>query len=264
MAFATGWRQVAQEHSFAVYFPELAKGQHPLGCWSWYLKENQSHQSGQLYDLHNQIQKLKATYRWNHVPTFVVGISSGAVKTAGLLSCFPNSYASGAMIAGLSYGLATNENAARQYMRSGPPKEAPQDRPCQPNQFKNPIFMLHGTNDNVVNQRNSEFTVRDFLGQNVTPTKERRAIGGMTTEFNSFKIENELKALLVRVEGLGHAWPGYRDLIPFSETIGRQINLPFFDPRGPNATVLITEFFEKILKPESGQKPLGSSAQAQR
>lgn len=254
MAFATGWRQIAQENNYALLFPELPVGQHPDGCWSWYLKENQQPTSGQLYDLDLQIQNIKADNGWNHIPVFVVGISSGAITTAGLLACFPEHFTSGAMIAGLSYGLAMDENVAKRLMRSGPPKEAPRDRPCQPANYKKPIFLLHGTNDVVVNHRHSEFTVNDFLGDVIAPTKERRAIGGMTAEFNSYKKNDQLLALLVRVEGLGHAWPGYKQLIPYSEKVGRMIDLPFFDPRGPNASILITDFFEKILKPSSSQQ----------
>lgn len=249
MALGTGWNQKADQHNLVIVYPQVPSESHQLDCWSWYLPENQRAESGQLFFVKDQVIKWKKRLKLEKAPVYVTGISSGAATAAGLMSCFPESFTAGALVAGPSYGRAENLKEGEGLLKSGLSSE-PRRRACQPNKFKKPILVIQGEADAVVHPKNAQIVVSDFLSH-ASPIKPTSGqINGFKYRATDYQSHGHAAGRLVLIEGLGHSWSGNHPNFRKPEVFGPQgklpIQLPFFSSEGPNTTELIWDYFKMI------------------
>jgi len=249
MALGTGFNRKADQNNLVVIYPQVPSGSNPIDCWSWYEPENQTALSGQLLSVRKEIQSWKKRLNIENAPVFATGISSGAATVAGLLACFPNDFAGGAIHSGPSYGLASNLKDGDEALKHGL-NHAPATRACNPRDFKKPLLVIQGSADAVVKPVNVQTIVSDFLSHASRSAVETGEANGLKYAIDSYQANGRVVGRIVRVEGLGHAWGGYAENLRHTSLLGPSgkipTSLPFFSTQGPNSTSLILDFFNSI------------------
>lgn len=248
MALGTGWNQIADRNNLAVLYPQVPEGTHPLGCWGWYLPENQRRDSGQLKGIADEIKSTVKTLKLKAPDIYLAGLSSGAATVGGLLACYPKMFKAGALHSGPSYGLAQTLQDADRVLRDGPGVGAVR-APCHPRDFGGSILVIQGDADKVVNPQNGLRVISDFLGTAVAVSKSEENEQGRAYAVSDYRSEGSATGRLVMVKGLGHAWSGSVANLRFAALLGPKgqipTTVPFFSEQGPSATNMMWEFFLK-------------------
>lgn len=213
MALGTGFNRLAARANLAVIYPQIPAGSNAIECWNWYLPENQRRDGGQLKFVMDTIDSSLRQLRLVSPDIYVTGISSGGATTAGLLACYPERFKGGAIHSGPSYGVAQNLQEAVRVLRDGP-TSASARLPCDTNDFAGRLLVIQGLADEIVDPLNADRVLSDF---------------------------KQSKSRLVKVEELGHAWAGY----PAPSPTRLSPPPPYFSETGPDATILIWDFFNQ-------------------
>ena len=247
MALGTGWNRLADLHHLVIIYPQVPEGSNPVDCWSWYLPENQRGDTGQLKTIMDEIQRVRELHKVPSAPVYLAGISSGAATVAGLAACFPDRIKAIAVHSGPSYGLAQSLEEGQRVLTSGPPSNPAAKAPCRAGDFKGDVFVIHGSQDTVVNPSHAQRVIRDFTGLSRATRTREILDGGLSTSVSDFRSTTRGRGRLVMVRGLGHAWSGsIRNLrLPLVLNSRGQIptKIPFFEEAGPSATHMMWEFF---------------------
>lgn len=246
MALGTGWNQIAAANNLVILYPQVPEGSNPLGCWTWYLPENQGPTSGQLKMVVDEINSVRKTFKLRLKETYVTGISSGAAVASGLLACFPKMFKAGAIHSGPSYAIAQTLEDADRVLKEGPPLKSLR-APCRPRDFDGSVMVIQGGRDAVVNPLNAPRIMEDFIGNsNAVSTKEFKD-GESSYVLSNYKSAGTARGRLVMVSELGHAWSGFANNLRQSNLLGPDgqipTQIPFFSKIGPSATNLIWDFF---------------------
>lgn len=162
-----GWSAVAEEHGFALLYSEQQRSNNPNLCFNWFLPQDSRRDRGEALSIRNMIASMIATYDLDPSRIFVTGLSAGGAMANVLLATYPELFASGAIIAGLPYGTATNVPQALERMRGqGLPRErelgdlvrrAADHRGSWPT-----ISVWHGTADATVSPVNADAIVNQW------------------------------------------------------------------------------------------------------
>lgn len=249
MALGSGWNQIADKENIVVVYPQIPAGSNMIGCWNWFMPENQRADSGQLREVYDQIKKFKETLKIQKAPTFLAGISSGGATVAGLIACFPNDFKAAAIHSGPSYGLARNLQEGEKVLKEGPSAApAVSDLPCKPQQFEGSLIVLQGTADQTVHPQHVDRLIADFLpGSKPVKALEKTENGLSYTMTNHF-VKGQRRGRTILIKDLPHAWSGFNLNLKYPELLGPQgkfpTQLPFFSAQGPSATDWMWEFFE--------------------
>lgn len=248
MSLGTGWNAIAEKNNMVVLYPRVPEGTHKLGCWGWYLPENQIADSGQLKNIFEEIQLTIQTHKLRAPEIFLTGISSGAATVAGLIACYPQMFKAAAVHSGPSYGLAQNLDDAEKILKQGPTPGSPTLGPCDPKKFTGDLLVIQGSSDKVVHPKHAERWIQDFIG---TEPKALRALDA-SSKITDFKTPDGRRGRTVVIRGLGHAWAGFKENLTYKlPTL-----VPFFSEQGPSATNLSWEFFQEIEKAPAQDKGL--------
>ena len=74
-----------------------------IGCWNWFLPEDQVRGSGEPGVLAGLVQAITKTVKGDRKRVYVEGVSAGAVMTVILAATYPDVFAAAGSIAGCSY-----------------------------------------------------------------------------------------------------------------------------------------------------------------
>lgn len=249
MALGTGWNQIADKNNLMVVYLQAPNGTNPLGCWNWYLPENQRKDSGQLKMARDEIKAIQQVWKIKNTEVYLTGISSGAATVAGLLACFPNEFTAAGIHSGPSYGLAQTLEEGEKVLKGGPP--ATQSKAsCRPEEFKGSVLVIQGTADTVVNPLHAKRIIADFMKDAEAGTAKELNSGALVYSVTDYVSQSHRKGRLVSVTGLGHAWSGFAENLRYPELLGPKAKiptvLPFFTDMGPSATNLIWDFFREV------------------
>ncbi len=106
----TGWMQYADQLGFALLLPEQKSGwffgNHPLGCFNWYYRGDQTRGRGEALSIKQMIDRAVADHQLDPDRVYVTGLSAGGAMTAVMLATYPETFAGGAIIAGVPYGCS--------------------------------------------------------------------------------------------------------------------------------------------------------------
>jgi poly(hydroxyalkanoate) depolymerase family esterase len=259
--FAEGTRMnlLADRYGFAVVYPEQSKHAHSHRCWHWY-DAGDSAGGAEARAVVSLVDALVAQFRFDRERVYVAGISAGAGLTALLAVKYPGHFAAVALHSGPAFGEARTGITAMDVMRRGArgePIELVDDMTDVARYPGMPALIIHGDADHVVAPVNADQLAAQFLrlnrlvdargGRQAGEMREDRKGGVVTRDY----LRGGRRVVRwCRVQGLGHAWSGGDDAVPFHSS------------KGPDASAVIWEFFKHQRRTGAGSIVEGSDAEA--
>lgn len=259
LAGVTRFNQIADEESFFVLYPEQAAEVSLKSCWNWFDARNQQRGTGETSLIAGMVGDVKNHYRVDAQRVYVTGASSGGVTTSSLLACYPDLFAAGAIVAGGMFKAATGVVPASTTMQIGSlvPPDVAGKAAWECSDFRSgirPFIVMHGTEDHTVHPINGVQAMLQFLytndwrddgvandsisARNLVATREW-VPGGHFYTVNSLSVGGRVVAQHYAIEGMDHTWSGGSPLFPYA------------DPKGPDASRLLWEFFKQQRNPDA-------------
>lgn len=174
-----GWSRLADEHGFALLFPEQQAANNPNRCFNWFVPEHVRRGGGEVESIRQMVVHLVAEHDLDPARIFVTGLSAGGAMTMALLACYPELFAGGAVIAGLPFGTASTMPEAFQRMRGQERRDAAAlgalVREASPHRGPWPILSVwHGDADTTVNPDNGARIVDQWRSVHGLPPQPDR------------------------------------------------------------------------------------------
>jgi poly(hydroxyalkanoate) depolymerase family esterase len=253
-AAATRMNALADEHGFAVLYPDQSDMANGHRCWNWFETETLA-KRGEVAILLAMIDRAVKRASADPENVAIAGLSSGGALAALLAYSHPDRFSSVAVHSGLTPHSADTVVSALAVMRDGADldmaaltKQYWRDHQLPPP----PLLVVHGDADEHVDTKNADqlFDLWASLNQAETPnplprkeqdfnamTKQRAyrvvsiaAAASVPDQRGTPTAQGFKLAESVRVKGLEHAWSG------------GDATLPFNDAMGPDASKLIVAF----------------------
>ena len=149
-----------------MLYPQQSYIYNMNACWNWFLPANQSKEFGESRYLMKMIEQAMVAQSIPAERVYIVGFSAGAAQAANLLACYPNFFRKSFLYAGTSYGVATPLSAAR-VLSGGVDAITYRASYCDPSAHHQPIFVLHGAEDQRVHPSHASLIAEDFLNSSV-------------------------------------------------------------------------------------------------
>jgi poly(hydroxyalkanoate) depolymerase family esterase len=169
-----GWSSLATRYGFALLMPEQQAPNNPNGCFNWFNPEDTARDSGEACSIRQMITRMVDDVGIDPHRVFVTGISAGGAMTSVMLATYPEVFASGAIIAGLPFGVATNVREALSGMFQSPSHPADELGALvrQASNHRGPwpkLSVWHGSADRTVNPANANEIVKQWLDVHQLP-----------------------------------------------------------------------------------------------
>lgn len=158
---ATRFNALADKEKFAVVYPEqvlasnssapVADG-NGIGCWNWFLPQDQERGSGEPAVLAGMAQAVTTSLKADRKRVYVEGISAGADMTVILAATYPDVFAAAGSLAGCSYRACGDESGALTHTAMGPRARVV------------PMFVENGTADVLNPAAQSSDLAQSWLG----------------------------------------------------------------------------------------------------
>lgn len=253
-AEATRMNALADQHGFAVLYPDQSDLANLHRCWNWFETETLG-KRGEVAILLTMIDRAVKRAGADAENVVVAGLSSGGALAALLAFSYPERFSSVAVHSGLAPHAADTVTSALAAMRDGAELDiaALTKRYWREHQLPPPpLLIIHGDADEHVHTKNADqlFDLWASLNQAETtnPLPRKQQDFTATTKRRAHRVESITApesvadrhdthntqafklAESVRVEGLEHAWSGGNAALPFN------------DAMGPDASKLIVAF----------------------
>ena len=212
-ARAAGWLELADRHGFAVLAPGQTNANNPNRCFNWFEPGDNGRGCGEPASIHAMVQHMLRTYHLDSERVFVTGLSAGGAMAAVLLAAYPETFAAGAVVAGLPFGVASNVQAAFAAMRGGS-RLAGRDlgdrvgRAAPESPRKPRLAIWHGEADSTVSSANARTLARQWAAVHglAEQPDEVRDHGGWTRSVWRGAGDEPLVEMNL-LAGLGHGAP---------------------------------------------------------
>jgi poly(hydroxyalkanoate) depolymerase family esterase len=209
----SGWSRLADTCGFAVLFPEQQRANNPNNCFNWFLPSDIRRDHGEALSIRQMIERMIRDHGIDRRRVFIVGLSAGGAMASGMLATYPDVFAGGAIIAGLPYGSATNVQEAFEAMAKGRERSAQEwgdlVRDASPHRGRWPkISVWHGTSDAIVNPRNMEDVLKQWVdvhGVSVRPRIEHEIEVHPRRVWRTEADDDVIEA--ITITGMGHGVP---------------------------------------------------------
>ncbi len=240
---------IADRDNFLVLYPEQRRLANSLRCWNWFARSAQTG-AGEAAILADMIRSIADEHHVDTRRIYIAGLSAGAAMANNLAVCHAELFSACALHSGLAFGAANSSHTALKAMQEGARSDVHEmgKRAFIQSRGKTdvmPAIVIQGDKDDVVNPINADQVVAQFavmnelLAEDTHPAPDEPHEKSRVDRFNSgyrYEVTDVHRAgrVVVRkvmVAGLGHAWSGGPSEFHFS------------DPRGPNASELICDFF---------------------
>ncbi|HET7311690.1 MAG TPA: PHB depolymerase family esterase [Mycobacteriales bacterium] len=160
-AQASHFNDIADRDNLVVLYPQqnvttnssapFADG-NGVGCWNWFLPEDQHRGAGEPAVLADLTQSVVASQQIDPARVFVTGVSAGADMATILAADYPDVYAAAAPIAGCAFQTCTDAAGALAYQVMGPRARVV------------PMLVENGTADSLNNMTMATGLVHGWLG----------------------------------------------------------------------------------------------------
>ena len=167
--YGSGWSELADQHGFALLFPEQRVSNNWLLGFNWFQPRDNSRDSGEPLSIMQMVEQVIGNHAIDRKRIFITGLSAGGAMTAVMLATYPEAFAGGAIIAGLPYGCANTMPAAYRSMQGwlgGPTSRQLAARLRDASDYEGPwptISIWHGSSDETVDPSNSEAILKQWL-----------------------------------------------------------------------------------------------------
>jgi poly(hydroxyalkanoate) depolymerase family esterase len=160
-ASATHFNELAQQRGFVVVYPQQRVTQNssaPLddgngvGCWNWFLPENQQRGSGEAATIAGLTSYLVKSLHLDGKRVYVEGVSAGADMAVILGATYPDRFAAVAALAGCAYATCGDATGALTNQTMGERARVV------------PMFVENGSADTLNNLAMATGLVQSWLG----------------------------------------------------------------------------------------------------
>jgi poly(hydroxyalkanoate) depolymerase family esterase len=260
-ATGTGMNQLAEQYGFIVLYPQQTRTANPTLCWNWFRPSHQVRGGGEPAMIARMVQAVRQdTARWTIDSNciYVAGGSAGAGMAIIMGATYPDIFAAIGVHSGPEYKAITNIFGALKVIRHGGPDPRQQGRRAYEAmgnyQRVVPVIVFQGTHDRIIPPVLGDQVVQQWMQtnhlashglyaadfQNPTSTSSLKVPGGYTYTVKAWNdsLGNEVQTYW-KIDGLGHAWSG-------GNAAGS-----YTDPRGPNASEAMYQFFMNHAKAEA-------------
>ncbi|WP_302104543.1 extracellular catalytic domain type 1 short-chain-length polyhydroxyalkanoate depolymerase [Polycladomyces zharkentensis] len=256
-AAGTEMNSYAEQYHFLVAYPEQPASANSNKCWNWFDSRHQFRGTGEPASIAGIVNKVKRDYAVDDRRIYVAGLSAGAAMSVILGAAYPDVFAAIGVHSGLEYQAATDTNAAWMAMLYGGPDPVQQGTKAYQAMGGLarvvPTIVVHGTADYTVYSINGHQVLSqwaqtndwamDGLDNNDVDDQaeliEYKSVPGgkAYTEYSYRYRTGNVVMKKVMVNGMGHAWSGGS----YAGT--------YTDPQGPEASLMIWQFFASHPKP---------------
>lgn len=257
-SFSEGTRmnELAEKEGFIVLYPEQTYAVNKYACWNWFFKFNQTPLYGEPSIAHVMIETVRASFRVDRQKTYAVGFSAGGAMANIMASCFPWTFKAVAIYSGLEFKAADNSEDAFAATTDGglllPEESGEKAYKCALISGRKPIsaIIIHDHEAKRMATVHAEQVEKQFITMNdlydnkkldgsVAPKRifdERIHNDPTKYPFDLYTHSLTNGAVIKRymIYDLDHAWSGGNDALPFN------------DPKGPDATKMIWNFFKEV------------------
>jgi len=261
-ARGTTMNDVAEARGAYVLYPEQPSSVNTNKCWNWFQPSDQSRGSGEPKLISDMTKEVQNKYNIDKARTYVAGLSAGAAMSVIMGATYPDVYSAIGVGAGLEYKAANSVTSAYTAMSSGGPDPTTQGRAAN-DAAKNiggtiGVYVVHGTSDYTVYPVNGDQVTKQWITTlnlrgttiSTTPTEsqQKQVPGGYSYIENTYVDTRTGNAMVkyIIVDKMGHAWSGGSNQGSFA------------DPKGPNASILMADFFSNF--PPSNVSTTASSS----
>ena len=241
----TRMNALADEHGFAVLYPDQATFANIRRCWNWF-EPNTATGNGECAIILEMITEASKHAKLDRNRIYVAGMSSGGALAGLLAFHHPDVFAAVAVHSGLPPMMPPSAAAAISAMEKGMrvDNEALADSYWNTHEVTPPpMIVLHGNVDKRVTERNATSLVRlwEKLFESAPEAeplqREDKEVASTPISRAYFRVnlkrDDRIVVRSVRIHGLAHAWSG------------GDAALPFNDEKGPDASAMIWKFFER-------------------
>lgn len=209
----SGWSKLADEHGFALLYPEQRRANNAHLCFNWFQPEDTRRDGGEALSIRQMIAHMVAEHRIDPARVHVTGLSAGGAMASVMLATYPEVFAGGAIIAGLPYGTANSVPEAFDRMRAqgGPAPAALGALVRTASSHRGPwpaISVWHGDADRTVSHANSALIVeqwRGLHGAEPAPARTEAVSGHVRRVWQDAAGRDAIEEF--RIAGLGHGTP---------------------------------------------------------
>lgn len=239
----TGFDRLADRHKFIVVYPFVTRYSdiRTKNCWGWWRPEHIRAGKGEVEDIAKITEEVCDSFSVDRKRIHLVGLSSGGGMAIAALTVHAGLFASGAAVAGVSYGeraLAVAMPSA--ILRSFRPIDrtvALMEKARKDDKTAVPLMVVHSKHDSTVdiqaarNLRDSWLRYHGFSKSEVKKTEHNRTKGVPWTHKTYGRPYKTSIVETIFVDGLGHGW--------FGGQSGR-----YSYPGGPPIANLMWQFFK--------------------
>ena len=235
---------IADREAFAVVYPYVTgySGMRIRNCWGWWLENEIRPGAGEVEDLWQMVEQVKAEVDVDARRIHVAGLSSGGGMAVAAMVAHRDKFASGAVVAGVpysetpravAYGAPTGVvfKPTAQIVASMKSVMGERERPS-------PVLIVHSSADPVVDiqaARNIRDSWAECFGIDTSRpvVKSSGTTGGEAWEHCGYRESRRRSAIeTLFIEGFGHGWYG-----------GNPGKFSF--PTAPNASEFMWRFFKR-------------------
>ena len=209
----SGWSDLAERNGFAVLYPEQQRANNVNLCFNWFVPADTKRDSGEALSIRQMIEALIVKHGLDRKRIFVTGLSAGGAMAASMLATYPETFAGGAIIAGLPHGCAGTVPEAFDRMRGhGLPSERELQalvRSASKHDGPWPTLSIwHGAADRTVAPPNMDAIVgqwRKLHALKAAPSKTETVDGHSRRVWRDANGRDAIEAY--SVAGMGHGTP---------------------------------------------------------
>lgn len=161
IASQSGWNDLSDKYGFTVLYPQQKMLNNPNECFNWFQRKDIDKDKGEVFSIKQMIDFAIDSLKLNRDSIYVYGLSAGAAMGVALMADYPETFQSGAVLAGGPFYSATNPMNAigtllSPQQKSGKEWAKPVMKQHQDSIKKYPkLIVIHGRSDQVVNIENS-------------------------------------------------------------------------------------------------------------
>ncbi|WP_017570132.1 extracellular catalytic domain type 1 short-chain-length polyhydroxyalkanoate depolymerase [Nocardiopsis halotolerans] len=211
----SGWAGYADEHGFALVYPEQKSANNAISCFNWFQPGDTARDSGEARSIRSMVEYAVATHGLAADQVYVSGLSAGGAMAGELLAAYPDLFAGGSIVAGIPVGCASGMIDAFTCMNPGrtrtPQQWGDEVRDGNPG-WDGPwprVAVWHGTADTTVAPANGDASVSQWTnvhGLSGDPDATEQLSGSTTAAYHGGDATTASVAHYT-VSGMGHGTP---------------------------------------------------------